>query len=452
MPRRIHSPDSGARVGIALDGQPVEAVPGEPVACSVLASGETLFSRSIKYHRPRGPYCFSGACSHCLMRVDGVPNVYTCQTPARQGMQLERQNAYPSAKVDVFATVDWFFPRGLNHHEMFAGVPIAEQVMARVARELAGLGLVPDKQTPARKPVETRRVRVAILGGGAAGLGAAKLLAGSDVDFVVVEREREVGGRLIAGPRAESQPSVPDLSSSTTRLEATAIGLYDDDAGKYAAVVMRSPEPRLVKLYADRFIVALGGHPQLLPFINNDLPGVYAGRAAVRLLRRHGVTVGDHPILVGHGEELLQTAKEFEAAGVSVAAMVDMRGTAPASAKALVAKPERAHGRGHVTGLSVRTDDGKKRRIEGDAIVCVLPLSPAFELAEQGGARSAFDPVTGVFAVVADEAGRTDAKDVFVAGEVRGPMSAETAWRQGERVAGMIVQELAPRAESGAAR
>src|SRR5204863_140029 len=90
-----------------------------PQPTSAADLGENVLARSIKYHRPRSAYCFAAACSHCLMRVDGLPNVYTCRTPARAGMRLERQNAFPSAKVDLFGTIDWFFPRGLDHHEMF---------------------------------------------------------------------------------------------------------------------------------------------------------------------------------------------------------------------------------------------------------------------------------------------------------------------------------------------
>ena len=63
-------------------------------------------------------------------------------------MRLERQNSYPTAQIDVFNVIDWMFPRGLDHHAMFAGVPVAEQVMVRVARHLAGLGVLPEQAAP----------------------------------------------------------------------------------------------------------------------------------------------------------------------------------------------------------------------------------------------------------------------------------------------------------------
>src|SRR5712692_12082679 len=151
----------GSEIAVDFEGDSIPALEGEPVAVSLLAAGESVFSRSVKYHRPRGPFCFAAACSHCLMRVDGVPNVFTCRAPARSGMRLERQNAYPTAEVDVFSSIDWLFPRGLDHHEMFAGVPVAEKVMAKVARHLAGLGLTPDSPAPARAPAEVLHTRVA---------------------------------------------------------------------------------------------------------------------------------------------------------------------------------------------------------------------------------------------------------------------------------------------------
>jgi sarcosine oxidase subunit alpha len=174
MRRLPDAASRGVSITLDLEGEALPAVEGEPVACSLIAAGEPVLARSIKYHRARGPYCFSGACSHCLMRVDGVPNVYTCRVPARSGLKLERQNAYPSAKVDVFEAIDWFFPKGLDHHEMFAGVPVAEQVMAKVARQLAGLGLLPASPAPQRPPVQILRTRVAVVGGGAAGLSPAR--------------------------------------------------------------------------------------------------------------------------------------------------------------------------------------------------------------------------------------------------------------------------------------
>lgn len=446
--RRIpDAPPRGKAITVDLEGETLPAIEGEPVACSLIAAGETVTARSVKYHRPRGPYCFAGACSQCLMRVDGVPNVYTCRTPARAGMRLERQNAFPSAKVDVFETIDWFFPKGLDHHEMFAGVPVAEQVMAKVARQLAGLGLLPEHAPPQALPAREVRTRVAVVGGGAAGLAAAKVLADKGLPFLLVERDAHVGGRLRHGAPSSDEPTAPDVSgfpqgSLVTR--ALAVGFYDDEGGRFLAVAVTEPEgTRLWKVYAERFLLAPGGHPVAVPFENNDLPGVYAGRAASLLLREYHVAP-EVAALVGWGPELYALARLMEAHGTRVTALVDLRGPVPADAPeaACVGADAKAHGLGEVSAFSFTREGGKRVKVACDAVLVSVPVSPSFELARQAGARVRLDEARGTFVVEADADGRTHAPDVYVAGDVTGDTSASHAAASGQRAAEALLGGL----------
>ena len=93
------------------------------------------------------------------MRVDGAPNIYTCRVLARAGMRLERQNAYPNAQVDVFRAIDWLFPKGLNHHEMFAGVPVAEQVTDMLLTRADAGEFEVEAHPPQARPTERPRDR-----------------------------------------------------------------------------------------------------------------------------------------------------------------------------------------------------------------------------------------------------------------------------------------------------
>lgn len=435
--RRIDRPASEP-ISIDFEGNPVPATEGEPIACALLESGETVFSRSVKYHRPRGPFCFAGSCSHCLMRVDGVPNVFTCKTPARPGLSVERQNAYPSAEHDVFAATDWLFPHGLDHHEMFAGVPIAQPVMQKVARHLAGLGLLPDEPARERAMAEVLRPRVAIVGSGPAGLAAATELFARKVPFLLLERERHLGGRLAIGALAGDEPSFPELPPELVRTNTAVIGLYDDSEGPFLAAVSGAPEsPRLLKIYPERFLFANGGHPQPLPFVNNDLPGIYAARAASLLVRRHRLLVGDAIVCVGEGPELYQVASLLGEAGARIAAVVDSG--APRQG-AVSGFPLQAHGRKRVKGLTVQLASGLRRRFECDAVVVCRPPSPSFELARQGGALVAFEPASGLFVVQVDERGRTRNGAIYAAGELTGPMTASEAASRG-RIAGRAIAD-----------
>src|SRR5690348_4294251 len=110
-------------VVLTLDGERLEAERGEPIAASLLAAGKHTIARSPKFHRPRGPSCMRAACDGCLARVDGAPNTMTCLTPAEDGREIVSQNRLGPREADLLRMTDWFFPEGMNHHELFAGIP-----------------------------------------------------------------------------------------------------------------------------------------------------------------------------------------------------------------------------------------------------------------------------------------------------------------------------------------
>ena len=73
--------DRSQELTIMYDGKPVHAYAGDTIGSALYASGRRIFSRSFKYHRPRGLQCCSGHCANCQMTVDGQPNVRVCITP-----------------------------------------------------------------------------------------------------------------------------------------------------------------------------------------------------------------------------------------------------------------------------------------------------------------------------------------------------------------------------------
>ena len=95
-----------SQIAFTFEGKRLAAYPGETVASALYAAGVRVFSRSFKYHRPRGLLCVAGKCPNCLMNVDKVPNVRSCTEPVREGIIVQRQNAWPSADHDVLAVFD----------------------------------------------------------------------------------------------------------------------------------------------------------------------------------------------------------------------------------------------------------------------------------------------------------------------------------------------------------
>ena len=86
----------GREVTIEVDGKPVQAYEGEPIAAALMAAGYRVLRHTVKRHEPRGVYCAIGQCTDCAMTVDGRPNVRTCVTPVRDGMVVETQEGLGS--------------------------------------------------------------------------------------------------------------------------------------------------------------------------------------------------------------------------------------------------------------------------------------------------------------------------------------------------------------------
>src|SRR4051812_14788443 len=207
--------------GLSLDGEPIDAEPGDTVASALLRKGVTTFTRSIKYHRPRGPFCLSGSCGQCLMRIDGVPSLLACRTVAREGMRCERQNApFGLIEADLFRAADFLFPQGLDHHHLLVRSRLLGRVALEVARRLAGLGELPDVARGAAQG-ELRSARVAIVGAGPAGLAAARAAGGA---ALLIERDARAGGAaLLFGQTIDAD------TGAETLFDAECVGLYAND-------------------------------------------------------------------------------------------------------------------------------------------------------------------------------------------------------------------------------
>jgi sarcosine oxidase subunit alpha len=396
-------------VTLQFDGESIEAERGEPVAVALIAAGKLALARSAKFHRPRGPSCLRAACDGCLARVDERPNVMTCLVPAAQGTVVRTQNTLGSREVDLLRVTDWFFPRGMNHHELFAGVPGLQGLMQSFARRVAGLGKLPAKASAPRGAAR-RGADVVVVGGGAAGMAMAARAAeqGRHVEVIddaleargtlraLVGEEAAAWGGLVA--RFERQVAAKAIA---VRLGTTVAALYGDDllvAGSDGAEVVT----------ARALVLAPGAHDGVLAFEGNDVPGVLSARAAGWLLAR-GVMVGERVVVCvapgsgGTGEAFARAA-ERAAAGKKWSVEV-VRGV-----------PVRAEGSARVKGVSVDVGEGEPRHFKADALVIDAPRAPAYELCEQAGATLRHEPRG--FVPVTERGKIRDG--VFALGEVTG--------------------------------
>jgi aerobic-type carbon monoxide dehydrogenase small subunit (CoxS/CutS family) len=76
---------------IQVNGQKVNAYPGETLAAAMLAAGVHMFHHTMLSGEPRGLFCGMGVCFDCMVTVNGRENVRACKTIAQPGDKVERQ-------------------------------------------------------------------------------------------------------------------------------------------------------------------------------------------------------------------------------------------------------------------------------------------------------------------------------------------------------------------------
>ena len=64
-PAMLERIDRARKLAFSFDGRNLSGFAGDTVASAVMASGQRVFGRSFKYHRPRGLQCCSGHCANC---------------------------------------------------------------------------------------------------------------------------------------------------------------------------------------------------------------------------------------------------------------------------------------------------------------------------------------------------------------------------------------------------
>jgi sarcosine oxidase subunit alpha len=433
-----------------FDGRPIAAQSGQSIGAALHAAGVRIFTRSFKYHRPRGLFCVSGDCPNCLMNVDGRPNVRTCMEPAREGQAVTHQNAWPSLDWDVlrvFDKLDAFLPVGF-YYKRFHRPRWLWPIFEHVVRHIAGLGAIDPLAVPnAIGSVEHVHADVCVIGAGPAGLAAAEAAKAGGADVILLEREQALGGhRRFDSHRNESmglEYSAHPTSWSgpgrvTVHLNTTAFGLYEGN------LIGAFRGDTLLKVRASQIVVCTGGRQQPFVFPNNDLPGIMLGRGVLRLARMHGVRAGSRAVILTNCEAGHTLAQQLSELGIKVSSVVDQRATCPSSSTwqtitgGMVLSAIGSHrlkslriGR---LGKDGTLDAGSVQTISCDLLCLASELVPANELLLMAGMRYRWDNgrwisdrhIPGVLAAGA-AAGTLDLKDQIAEGHQRGSEAAALA-------------------------
>ncbi|GGC86325.1 2Fe-2S iron-sulfur cluster-binding protein [Chelatococcus reniformis] len=402
--------DRAKPVDFSFDGRPQRGFAGDVIASAMLAGGQTMLSRSFKYHRPRGPLTMAGHDVNSMVQVGAEPNVRGDRYPIAAGLAVTSVNRLGPLERDALAAIGLFsrfLPVGF-YYKTFFRPRGAWAFFEKPIRRLAGLGTLDPKARHGHFDKAYLFCDVAVVGGGPAGLAAAIAAAESGADTLLIDEWPELGGSLLFGrlggsravaeearaalvTRAHSLPGLRILS------ETAVTGLFADN---WLAALTGN---RLLKIRAKQTVLATGAYDQPLVFANNDRPGILFGDAVQRLLRLYAVKPGQRAVVATANRFGYDTALDLADAGIEVAAVVDLTAAPDAAA----AEPVRARGirvisasmlvdargRDRVSAVAVAPPTGgaAPEWIACDLVAMTVGYTPALNLASYVGAKVTYD-------------------------------------------------------------
>jgi sarcosine oxidase subunit alpha len=449
---RIH-PEK--KIALEYRGKRIEGVEGDTIATALFSNGIRIFSRSQKYHRPRGLYCLDGECSNTMMSVDGTPNVCTENTLAKNGMAIKAQNVTGSPEFDFLGFLDklgWAMPAGFYYrlfHKPAALWPLA----IKQIRKRAGLGkLAPALEMKGVYDEIYLNADVCVIGGGPAGMCAALAASDKGLRVILLESRSWLGGyfeyrpaqylngvRLFERARALAEQilQAPNIRIFT---DTPMIGAYNNNL---ITAIQRGGasdvfEERYVEIRAESVVAATGCIERPLLFQNNERPGVMQVACAHRLARTYGLLPGKQSVFSIGNDLGLEAAVDLFDLGLQVLCVADLResGQDPGLIAELHARKipyfrgwvaAKAGGNKTLESVTLTDISGKRQQKHlCDSLVASAGLSPLTGPLTLAGAELVYDDHTGYFLPT-----RIPEK-IQLAGRLLGlqhPLSVETSGR-----------------------
>lgn len=387
-----------------LDGQEYTGHPGDTLASALLANGRLEAGNSLYEDRPRGIMSAGVEESNALVKV-------AARFPGHVA-----ESMLPATAVSL---ID-----GLN------------------AEYLNGLGKLDPDEDRAEYDKKYVHTDILVVGGGPAGLAAARQAVRAGARVILIDDQPELGGSLLSGSTdpslaesIEGQPALDWVASVEAELisaaectvlnRTSAFGSYDSNyviAAQNRTDHLLAPaapgvsRQRIWHIRAAQVILAPGAHERPLVFENNDRPGIMLASAVRTYLNRYAVAAGSRVVISTTNDSAYALAADLRAAGIAVEAVVDARPQLSETATAAAAAGTRVligsavanttadlSGDGRLLGVTVRSINDAGELTSGiEQLACDLLAvsggwSPVVHLHSQRQGRLRWDDDLAAF-------------------------------------------------------
>lgn len=311
----------------------------------------------------------------------------------------------------------------------------------------------------------TSDVDVLVVGGGPAGLIAARTAANRGLSVAILEESDRLGGQYFRQSphasyddhRPEGRTLIEEVATSGAHL-LTGWSVWGADGRDLLIAPRRGGRTRRVR--GRHMVIATGAHEVVVPFPGWQLPGVVTPGFALHTAAIEGVALGGPVLIAGTGPFLLVVAQALLRAGVEVAGVAEESPLRPTVSSAghslryprqlrqlaallatlarhrvpwwrsttLVAAEGATDGVRCVHLAQTRRDGTVRSWSVSSPVVCAaFGFRPSSELTQLLGCAHRLDQLTGSPVPVTDPAGRTSIPGVHAVGDGAGIGGADLA-------------------------